>query len=187
MQAGILWLFGHETTTPIDTRLSSWADMYDESKMWQTQHCCVAFGCASGIRAVKCSRVPDAPRPCCCGKVQNVPCAWPLCCSVQAPAHLYDRTFTCLACRTHLAHALRIADVRQELLETLAAVSDFSYGWGLLDAHLDRLQAEVCDMCVSFVGGSSTHQLPCFIGISFWNTAFQASMQPSGSCSMHRG
>ena len=45
--------------------------------------------------------------------------------------------------RTHLAHALRIADVRQELLETLAAVSDFSYGWGLLDGHIDRLQAEV--------------------------------------------
>ncbi len=44
--------------------------------------------------------------------------------------------------RGHLAHALRIADVRQELLETLAAVSDFSYAWGLLGGHVARLQAE---------------------------------------------
>lgn len=33
---------------------------------------------------------------------------------------------------------------REELLATLAAVADFAYGWGLLDAYVARLQAEVC-------------------------------------------
>jgi WASH complex subunit strumpellin len=45
--------------------------------------------------------------------------------------------------RGHLAHALRVADVKEELLATLAAVADFAYGWGLLDAYMARLQAEV--------------------------------------------
>ena len=45
--------------------------------------------------------------------------------------------------RAHLAHLLRVADVREEVLHTLAALSDFAYGWGLLDAHLPRLQAQV--------------------------------------------
>ncbi len=38
---------------------------------------------------------------------------------------------------------LRVADVREELLATLTALADFSYGWGLLDAYLPRLQAAV--------------------------------------------
>ena len=37
----------------------------------------------------------------------------------------------------------RVADVREELLATLTALADFSYGWGLLDAYLPRLQAAV--------------------------------------------
>ena len=37
----------------------------------------------------------------------------------------------------------RVADVREELLATLTALADFSYGWGLLDAHLSRLQTAV--------------------------------------------
>ncbi|CAL8464950.1 g4485 [Coccomyxa elongata] len=45
--------------------------------------------------------------------------------------------------RGHLAHTLRIADVKEELLATLAAVADFAYGWGLLDSYVARLQAEV--------------------------------------------
>lgn len=49
--------------------------------------------------------------------------------------------------RGHLAHTLRIADVREELLATLAAVADFAYGWGLLDTYVARLQAEVCSCC----------------------------------------
>jgi len=36
-----------------------------------------------------------------------------------------------------------VADVREELLATLTALADFSYGWGLLDTHLPRLQAAV--------------------------------------------
>ncbi|KAK9917364.1 hypothetical protein WJX75_003552 [Coccomyxa subellipsoidea] len=47
------------------------------------------------------------------------------------------------AIRAHLAHTLRIADVKEELLATLAAVADFAYGWGLLDSYVARLQAEV--------------------------------------------
>ncbi len=47
------------------------------------------------------------------------------------------------AIRGHLAHTLRIADVKEELLATLAAVADFAYGWGLLDSYVARLQAEV--------------------------------------------
>ena len=38
---------------------------------------------------------------------------------------------------------LRVADVREELLATLTALADFSYGWGLLDAYLPRLQSAV--------------------------------------------
>ena len=38
---------------------------------------------------------------------------------------------------------LRVADVREELLATLTALADFAYGWGLLDAHVPRLQAAV--------------------------------------------
>jgi hypothetical protein len=34
--------------------------------------------------------------------------------------------------------------VRPEMMHTLAAISDFSYGWGLLDAYAPRLQAQVC-------------------------------------------
>ena len=37
----------------------------------------------------------------------------------------------------------RVADVREELLATLTALADFAYGWGLLDAHVHRLQAAV--------------------------------------------
>ena len=36
-----------------------------------------------------------------------------------------------------------MADVREELLATLTALADFAYGWGLLDAHVPRLQAAV--------------------------------------------
>jgi hypothetical protein len=36
-----------------------------------------------------------------------------------------------------------VADVREELLATLAALSDFAYGWGALDAYLPRLHAQV--------------------------------------------
>ena len=36
-----------------------------------------------------------------------------------------------------------MADVREELMATLTALADFSYGWGLLDAYLPRLQAAV--------------------------------------------
>lgn len=46
--------------------------------------------------------------------------------------------------RGHLAHLLRLADVRPDMLQTLAAVSDFSYGWGLLDSCAPRLQARAC-------------------------------------------
>ena len=45
--------------------------------------------------------------------------------------------------RGHLAHLLRLADVTPDMLHNLAAVSDFSYGWGLLDFYAPRLQAEV--------------------------------------------
>ena len=45
--------------------------------------------------------------------------------------------------RSHLAHLLRLADVRPDMLTTLAAVSDFAYGWGLLDNYGPRLQAQV--------------------------------------------
>ena len=41
------------------------------------------------------------------------------------------------------APSLRVADVREELLATLTALADFAYGWGLLDAHVPRLQAAV--------------------------------------------
>lgn len=37
----------------------------------------------------------------------------------------------------------RVADVREELLATLTALADFSYGWGLLEAYLPPLQAAV--------------------------------------------
>lgn len=40
-----------------------------------------------------------------------------------------------------------MADVREELLATLTALADFSYGWGLLDAYLPRLQAAVSTTC----------------------------------------
>ncbi len=50
----------------------------------------------------------------------------------------------------HLAHTLRIADVKEELLATLAAVADFAYGWGLLDSYVARLQAEVQFLCICF-------------------------------------
>ena len=33
--------------------------------------------------------------------------------------------------------------MREELLATLTALADFSYGWGLLDPYLPRLQAAV--------------------------------------------
>ncbi len=49
----------------------------------------------------------------------------------------------CRHVQGHLAHTLRIADVKEELLATLAAVADFAYGWGLLDSYVARLQAEV--------------------------------------------
>ena len=45
--------------------------------------------------------------------------------------------------RGHLAHLLRLADVTPDVLHSLAAVSDFSYGWGLLDHYAPRLQAQV--------------------------------------------
>lgn len=45
--------------------------------------------------------------------------------------------------RNHLAHLLRLSDVTPELLHSLAAISDFSYGWGLLDNYTPRLQAKV--------------------------------------------
>ena len=45
--------------------------------------------------------------------------------------------------RGHLAHLLRLADVTPDMLHNLAAVSDFSYGWGLLDHHAPRLRAQV--------------------------------------------
>jgi len=48
-----------------------------------------------------------------------------------------------VGCRHHLAHLLRLSDVRPEMMHTLAAISDFSYGWGLLDAYAPRLQAQV--------------------------------------------
>ena len=38
--------------------------------------------------------------------------------------------------RGHLAHALRVADVQEELLATLSALGDFAYGWGLLDTYV---------------------------------------------------
>jgi len=48
-----------------------------------------------------------------------------------------------MRCRNHLAHLLRLSDVRPEMMHTLAAISDFSYGWGRLDAYAPRLQAQV--------------------------------------------
>lgn len=45
--------------------------------------------------------------------------------------------------RGHLAHLLRLADVRPAMLDTLGAVSDFAYGWGLLDTYVARFQAQV--------------------------------------------
>lgn len=45
--------------------------------------------------------------------------------------------------RGHLAHLLRLSDVTPGMLHNLAAVSDFAYGWGLLDLQASRLQALV--------------------------------------------
>lgn len=45
--------------------------------------------------------------------------------------------------RGALAHLLRVADVRAEVLHSLAAVADFGYAWGLLQGHAGRLQALV--------------------------------------------
>lgn len=45
--------------------------------------------------------------------------------------------------RSHLAHLLRLADVRPAMLETLAALSDFSYGWGLLEGYIPKLHSQV--------------------------------------------
>ena len=45
--------------------------------------------------------------------------------------------------RAHLAHLLRLADLRPDMLHSLAAVSDFSYAWGLLELQAGHLQAQV--------------------------------------------
>eukprot|EP00884_Botryococcus_braunii_P002738 jgi/Botrbrau1/12465/Bobra.0169s0012.2 len=45
--------------------------------------------------------------------------------------------------RGHLARLLRVADVRPEQLAALASISDFAYGWGLMDAYIPRLQTMV--------------------------------------------
>lgn len=45
--------------------------------------------------------------------------------------------------RANLARLLRLADVRTEQLSALACISDFAYGWGLMDAYTPRLQAMV--------------------------------------------
>jgi hypothetical protein len=47
------------------------------------------------------------------------------------------------AIRGHLARLLRVADVRPEQLATLAAISDFAYGWGIVEAYTPRIQAQV--------------------------------------------
>ena len=52
-------------------------------------------------------------------------------------AHFVDKA------RGALALLLRVADVRPEVLLSLAAVADFGYAWGLLQAHVPRLHALV--------------------------------------------
>ena len=48
---------------------------------------------------------------------------------MMSPQQCGDAACIC-ARRGHLARALRVADVREELLATLAALADFAYGWG---------------------------------------------------------
>lgn len=45
--------------------------------------------------------------------------------------------------RSHLAHLLRLADINPDMLHNLAAISDFSYAWGLMYSLAPRLQAQV--------------------------------------------
>ena len=42
-----------------------------------------------------------------------------------------------------LAHLLRLAEVEERAVTTLAAIARFGYAWGLLDEHVPRLQALV--------------------------------------------
>lgn len=42
-----------------------------------------------------------------------------------------------------LAHVLRLAEVSQQALSSLSAISQFGYAWGLLEPHIPRLQALV--------------------------------------------
>ena len=44
--------------------------------------------------------------------------------------------------RGHLAHLLRLADVREEVQVTVAALSDFAYGWAALNAYAPRIQMQ---------------------------------------------
>ena len=50
-------------------------------------------------------------------------------------------------CAGALAHVLRLAEVSQQALSSLTAISQFGYAWGLLEPHIPRLQALVSVMC----------------------------------------
>ena len=55
-----------------------------------------------------------------------------------------------LACHAGaLAHVLRLAEVSQQALTTLSAISQFGYAWGLLEPHIPRLQALVSSLMPS--------------------------------------
>ena len=45
--------------------------------------------------------------------------------------------------RGALVHLLRVAGVRPEVLQSLAAVADCGYSWGIMQSHVGRLQALV--------------------------------------------
>ena len=84
--------------------------------------------------------------------------------------------------RGHLARALRVADVREELLATLAALSDFAYGWGALDAYLPRLHAQVpplhaCEVHAS-PGGSRCPLHACVLACKSRREQTQARAEP---------
>ncbi len=71
---------------------------------------------------------------------------------------------------------------REEVLATLAAVSDFSYAWGIIDVYTPVLQAQVCST-------STAHS--CNVSVSYMRPVVKARCTELGrdhtclTCRLH--